>query len=158
MLFRSAVTGFLGLFLLPVSTGLFLPLIAMIGLGTGATYLGFWSMMPDTVEYGEFRTGIRSEGAVFGFVSLIQKAALGLAAAALGELLGFFGYRANQPQSAQTLEALRAIMLVGGGTFALVGVAVISFYPLHARLHKRLRRAIAWRGTRNSARSVGPPS
>jgi GPH family glycoside/pentoside/hexuronide:cation symporter len=120
----------------------------MIGLGTGATYLGFWSMMPDTVEYGEFRTGIRSEGAVFGFVSLIQKAALGLAAAMLGELLGLFGYKANQVQSAQTLDALRAIMLIGGGTFALIGVSVIAFYPLHAQLHARLRRVLAWRGRR----------
>ena len=147
-----AVTGFLGLYLLPVSTGLFLPLIAMIGLGTGATYLGFWSMMPGTVEYGEFRTGIRSEGAVFGFVSLIQKAALGIAAAILGELLGLFGYQANQAQSVQTLDALRAIMLIGGGTFALIGVSVIAFYPLHAQLHARLRRVIEWRGRRLAGR------
>ena len=85
---------------------------------------------------------------MFGFVSLIQKAALGLAAAMLGELLGLFGYRANQVQSAPTLDALRAIMLIGGGTFALIAVSVIAFYPLHAQLHARLRRVLAWRGRR----------
>jgi GPH family glycoside/pentoside/hexuronide:cation symporter len=140
-----AVCGFGGLLLLPPSTGLFLPLIGLIGLGIGATYLGFWSMMPDTVEYGQFTSGIRSEGAVFGFVSLIQKGALGLAAAALGELLANVGYRANQQQSAETLDALRLIMLVGGGSMILVGIGIIAFYPLNSSLHGRLRRAIAWR-------------
>jgi GPH family glycoside/pentoside/hexuronide:cation symporter len=140
--------GFTALLLLPPVTGAFLPLIALIGVGTGATYLGFWSMMPDTVEYGEWKSGVRSEGAVFGMVSLIQKAALGLAAAILGELLSQIGYRANQAQSADTLDSLRTIMLAGGGGFALLAMLVISTYPLNARLHGRLRAAIAWRSLR----------
>jgi GPH family glycoside/pentoside/hexuronide:cation symporter len=148
------VCGFGGLLLLPPSTGLFLPLIGLIGLGIGATYLGFWSMMPDTVEYGQFTSGIRSEGAVFGFVSLIQKGALGLAAAALGELLANVGYRANQQQSAETLDALRLIMLVGGGSMITFGITIIAFYPLNNSLHARLRRAIAWR--ERPARSARP--
>lgn len=139
---------FATLLLLPVNTAAFLWLIALIGLGTGATYLGFWSMMPDTVEYGQFRTGIRSEGAVFGMVSLIQKGALGLAAALLGELLSLVGYRANQAQSQDTLAALRWIMLGGGGAMALVAASIIAFYPIDARLHGRLRKVIARRSAR----------
>ena len=45
----------------------------------------------------------------------------------------------------QTLDALRTIMLVGGGSLAMVGIAIISAYPLDARLHGRLRRVLAWR-------------
>jgi GPH family glycoside/pentoside/hexuronide:cation symporter len=140
-----SLTSFTTLLLLPPATGAFLPLVALIGVGTGATYLGFWSMMPDTVEYGEWKTGVRSEGAVFGMVSLIMKASLALAAAILGELLASVGYRANQAQSPETLEALRIIMLVGGGGFALLAMLIISNYPIDDRLHSRLRVALARR-------------
>ena len=126
--------------------------LAMIGFGVGASYLGFWAMMPDTVEYGQYKTGIRSEGGVFGVVSLIQKTALGLAAALLGELLSLAGYRANMDQSADTLQAMKLIMI--GGAAALVSIAaiVIAFYPIDARLHARLRKAIDRREAQASAR------
>jgi GPH family glycoside/pentoside/hexuronide:cation symporter len=140
-----SVTSFTTLLLLPPATGAFLPLVALIGVGTGATYLGFWSMMPDTVEYGEWKTGVRSEGAVFGMVTLIMKASLALAAAILGELLASVGYRANQAQAPETLRAMRIIMLVGGGAFALLAMLIISNYPIDAKLHGRLRAALARR-------------
>lgn len=119
--------------------------LAIIGFGTGATYLGFWSMMPDTVEYGEWRSGIRSEGAVFGFVSLIQKAGFGIAAALLGELLAVVGYRANAAQTPETLAAMRLIMIPGAAALGAIAILIIAFYPIDARLHMRLRRAIGRR-------------
>lgn len=144
----GALFGLIGYGLLWLGTGggtvaQFFAGLAIIGFGTGATYLGFWSMMPDTVEYGEWRTGIRSEGAVFGFVSLIQKAGLGLAAALLGELLGAIGYRANAVQSAETLAAMRLIMIPGAATLGLTAAAIIAFYPIDAAFHGRLLRDIA---------------
>jgi len=119
--------------------------LAIIGFGTGATYLGFWSMMPDTVEYGEWQSGIRSEGAVFGFVSLIQKAGFGIAAALLGELLAIIGYRANAAQTAETLAAMRLIMIPGAAALGLIAILIIAFYPIDARMHLKLRRAIGRR-------------
>lgn len=29
----------------------------------------FWAMLPDTIEYGEYRTGIRAESRTFGFAT-----------------------------------------------------------------------------------------
>ncbi|MCY7397490.1 MAG: glycoside-pentoside-hexuronide (GPH):cation symporter [Sphingomonas bacterium] len=125
-------------------TAIMLPL-ALIGFGVGASYLGFWAMMPDTVEYGQYKTGIRSEGGVFGVVSLIQKTALGLAAAMLGELLSWAGYRANMAQTPDTLLAMKVIMIGGAATLVAIAALVIAFYPIDARLHGRLRRVIARR-------------
>ena len=116
--------------------------LALIGFGAGASYLGFWAMMPDTVEYGQFRTGIRSEGGVFGVVSLIQKTALGLAAALLGELLSWAGYRANMAQTPETLQAMKFIMIVGAAALVAMAAIAIAFYPIDARLHARLRRVV----------------
>ena len=142
------VSGYVLLWFSPTEgTSMFLP-IAVIGFGAGASYLGFWSMMPDTVEFGEWTSGIRSEGAIFGFVSLIQKGALGLAAAMLGELLSAIGYRANQPQTAETLEMMRLIMILGAGSLAVIAAFSISFYPIDRRMHARLQNGIAVRKKR----------
>ncbi len=129
------------------SSTILLPL-ALIGFGAGATYLGFWAMMPDTVEYGQFKTGIRSEGSVFGFVSLIQKAALGLAAALLGEMLSLIGYQANTTQTAETLFAMKLLMIVGAAFLVLCAGISISFYPIDSRLHARLRKVTEGRRRR----------
>ena len=151
MWLSGAVVGVSGYILLWFSpsegTSMFLP-IAVIGFGAGASYLGFWSMMPDTVEFGEWTSGIRSEGAIFGFVSLIQKGALGLAAAMLGELLSAIGYRANQSQTAETLEMMRLIMILGAGSLAVIAAFSISFYPIDRRMHARLQNGIAVRKKR----------
>jgi glycoside/pentoside/hexuronide:cation symporter, GPH family len=121
----------------------------IMGFGGGAGYIGFWAMMPDTVEYGEWKSGVRSEGGIFGIVTLIQKAALGLAAAALGELLGTIGYVANQTQSAETLWNMKAIMIIGPACLAIATAVVIGFYPLSAQLHARLVRVLDHRRKRS---------
>ena len=73
--------------------------IVVYAIGSASIGINFWSIVPDTVEYGEWRTGVRAEAFVFGFVTLIQKIALGASSAFLGAYLGWAGYVANQPQS-----------------------------------------------------------
>lgn len=143
------VCGQLTLWFGSETPGFILPVLALLGIAAGAGYLGFWSMMPDTVEYGEWRTGIRSEGAVFGIVSLIQKGALGLAAGALGELLDRIGYRANETQTPETLAALKTVMVGGPILFGVIAVAAIAFYPIDGRLHRRLVRVLEARRRRS---------
>lgn len=134
--------------LVPETPAMLLPPLVLAGFGAGAGYLCFWAMMPDTVEYGEWRTGTKAEGAVFGMVSLIQKAGLGIAAGILGELLGAIGYTANTAQSADTLAAMKFIMLGMPIAFALTALAFISFYPLDRRTHDRMLATIKRRKTR----------
>jgi len=154
MWLTGACIGLVGQLLLwfgPETPGYILPVLGLLGVAAGAGYLGFWSMMPDTVEYGEWRSGIRSEGAVFGIVSLIQKGALGLAAGALGELLSQIGYRANQAQTPETLASLKGIMVGGPILFGITVIASIAFYPIDGRLHGRLVRVLEMRRRRAEA-------
>ena len=72
----------------------------------------YWGMLPDTVEYGEWRSGVGAEGLVFGLALLFQKVALGLGAGLFGLALERIGYRPNQVQSAATLDGLKTIMVV----------------------------------------------
>jgi glycoside/pentoside/hexuronide:cation symporter, GPH family len=143
-----SVTGFALLWAAPVDATTQLAILPLLGLGAGATYLCFWAMMPDTVEYGAWRSGVRAEGAVFGLVSLVQKAGLGLAAAALGQALAAIGYQANMDQRPETLAAMRTLMILAPGLLALLTGLVIAFYPLDGRLHGRITRALAWRAAR----------
>jgi glycoside/pentoside/hexuronide:cation symporter, GPH family len=142
------VTGYMLFWFAPENPKFLIPVLMLMGFGGGAGYIGFWAMMPDTVEYGEWRSGFRSEGGIFGIVTLIQKAALGLAAATLGELLGMIGYVANQTQSAEILWNMKAIMIIGPACFATAAAVAIAFYPISPRLHMRLVRGLQWRQLR----------
>jgi glycoside/pentoside/hexuronide:cation symporter, GPH family len=146
-----SLTGYMTLWFAPPGLSTFLPVLCVLGLGAGAGFIGFWGMMPDTVEYGEWRSGTRAEGAVFGLVSLIQKAGLGVAAAVLGEALAMIGYRANLDQSEATLAAMKQIMIIAPAILACGVALVITFYPLDAETHGRLVRALAWRKKRRIA-------
>jgi GPH family glycoside/pentoside/hexuronide:cation symporter len=119
--------------------------LAVLSIGTAASYVCFWASVPDTVEYGEWRTGARTESLVFGFVTLAQKAALGFGAGGLGFALKGVGYIANQPQSSATLVGLKTLMLVVPLAGVLIAVALLLFYRLDPKTHRRLVEEIAAR-------------
>ncbi|GGL35084.1 MFS transporter [Caulobacter rhizosphaerae] len=147
------VAAYLGVYLLAPRQGpLLWALLAATGVGNGAFVLTFWSMLPDTVEYGEWKTGIRSEGAIFGLISFAQKVALGVGTGSIGLLLDQFGYVANAAQSASTLHGIVAMYGLGPALLFAASAAAIWFYPIDAATHGRLVRAIQWRRVRRSGR------
>lgn len=112
--------------------------VALCGVGASAFPLTFWSMLPDTVEYGEWKTGVRAESFVFGLVSLAQKVALGIAVGVLGFLLDGVGFVANEVQTADTSKALIYIMTLIPAAGALASSVLIWFYPLNNSLHSQI--------------------
>jgi GPH family glycoside/pentoside/hexuronide:cation symporter len=69
----------------------------------------------------------------------------------LGELLETVGYIANRPQAPETLEGMARLMLWGPLGCGVLGLLLISRYPLDARLHGRLVAALARRAGRAPA-------
>jgi GPH family glycoside/pentoside/hexuronide:cation symporter len=110
----------------------------LISLGVGAYGVTFWGMVPDTVEYGEWRTGVRVESMIFGSITFAQKAAVAMSAVLLGLLLDAIGYQAGAVQSAETLTGLRAIVVFVPLTGVLVSVVVMCFYPLSPKRHAEI--------------------
>lgn len=129
---------------------LWFPLV-LIGIGNSAFILTFWSMLPDTVEYGEWKTGTRAEGAIFGLIAFSQKVALGIGTGLIGLIMGWIGYVPNQPQTPETLHGI--VLLYGAGPLLLfaASVAVIWFYPLSGDTHRRMVRIIDRRRARAAA-------
>lgn len=116
--------------------------LALIAAGNGAAVVCFWAMVPDTVEFAQWRSGIRSESFVFGLVTFAQKAALGIAAGALGLVLQRIGYVANVEQSAETLADLKLLMVGTPLAGAVVTAILLSFYPISSSFHQEMLREI----------------
>jgi glycoside/pentoside/hexuronide:cation symporter, GPH family len=119
--------------------------IVVYAIGSASIGVNFWSIVPDTVEYGEWRTGVRAEAFVFGFVTLIQKIALGASSAFLGTYLGWAGYVANQPQTPEAAQAIKLMITLVAAGGLIASAVVMHFYRLDARAHARLVQEITAR-------------
>lgn len=127
---------------LPMTIWLIASSIGSLGLA-----LTFWSMLPDTVEYGEWVTGQRTESFIFGLFQLFLKAALGIGAGLFGWLLDAVGYVANAEQSPETLAGLKAIMIWLPGLGLAVAGLVMVLYPIKRGDHERIVEELAARGS-----------
>ena len=136
----------------PASVVPFLGLIVLVGIGNASFATTFWSMLPDTVEYGEFRSGVRDEGLVFGLNQFALKAASGLGIGLLGFLLEAVGYVANQAQTPDTVEGLRKVSILLPMVCCIGAAALIAFYPIDAARHAKLVRAIRRQRRRSTGR------
>jgi GPH family glycoside/pentoside/hexuronide:cation symporter len=110
---------------------------------TAGLSFAYWGILPDTVEYGQWKTGVRAEAFIFGLALLFQKVALGLGAGLFGLALGAVGYRANHVQTTETLLGLKTIMVA----LPLLGVGIcavaMSFNPLKRGVHEEIVAELA---------------
>ena len=68
-----------------------------------------WAMVSDTIDYGEWKTGYRTEGLVNSACSFGYKIGNGIGSALLGVILEVGGYVGNA--AAQTASALTSIRI-----------------------------------------------
>ena len=97
-----------------------------------------WAMIPDTVEYAEWRTGVRAAGVTFAEASFFQKLAKAVGGAGVAALLAAFGYVANTAQSETTLAAILWAMCVVPLVIQILLIAVSLAYRLDERAHTRI--------------------
>jgi glycoside/pentoside/hexuronide:cation symporter, GPH family len=129
-------------------------LVGAYAAGTASIAVNFWSIVPDTVEYGEWRSGVRAEGFIFGFVTLIQKVALGISSAFVGAYLSWIGYAANQVQSTAALGGLKWLITGVVGLGLAASCVVMFFYRLNSERHEEIVREIAARRARSAVVGV----
>ncbi|WP_094764635.1 MFS transporter [Luteococcus japonicus] len=135
-----AVLGFVVICLVPGGS-LPVAVIAwfLFGAGTGGTNAMMFSMRADSVDYGEWKTDIRSEGGSYSILSFIRKCGQGIGGAMGAAIIGAFGYVAKAPT--RSPDVLHGIRLAAGGApavLAVAAVAVMFFYPLTATEHRSL--------------------
>ena len=105
--------------------------------GTPIAVLG-WAMLPDTVEYAQWRLGLRADGAIFGFASFFQKLAKAVGGAGVAGALALAGYVANVEQSEASLTAIHNMMTLAPAVIMLVLIIAARAYRLDADAHQRI--------------------
>ncbi len=101
------------------------------GIGRIPIFGAIWGMLPDTIEYGEWKTGKRVEGILYSAGSMGQKAGYGFGAALLGWIMGAAGYdglQDVQPDSAIT--AISAVFIHIPAALFVVLIVLFAFYKL----------------------------
>ncbi|CAM2780159.1 MFS transporter [Vibrio mytili] len=88
------------------SIELYFVIIAAKGFLNAFAWAMGWAMVPDTIEYGEKQTGVRSEGLVYSTFSFCQKLGMALS----GVITGFVLSQYNYNPEAITTEATDGIM------------------------------------------------
>lgn len=98
-------------------------LIALAGFPIAGLFILPNTLVADIADYGYARTGIHQEGMYFGIQGLVLKAAISLAALALGGLLERFGY---------ALDGFGGVTMIGPAAALSIGIGLIVFsrYPL----------------------------
>jgi len=120
----------------------FFTFMHVASLGVSLTY---WSMLPDTVEYGEWRSGLRAESFIFGFGVFFQKVALGLAAGLYGLALDLVGYTPNAAQTPETLVGMKWLIIVLSAGGLGFGALALAFHPLRRGVHDSIVDQLAKR-------------
>jgi GPH family glycoside/pentoside/hexuronide:cation symporter/probable glucitol transport protein GutA len=105
---------------LSVAVGMYALLVGLMG---PAVVLQT-AMLADSIDWGAARTGVRAEGTVFSFQTLLSKANGALGGAAAGYLLARVGYEAGTAQSIETLQGIFTIL-----TLAPAAAGILSAIP-----------------------------
>ena len=109
-----------------------------------------WSMLPDTVEYAEWKQGVRADGAIYATSSFFQKLAMAVGGALAAMVLSSTGYVAGEAQSPGALEGILLMVSVGPVLAMLVGIVAIWFYPLDEEMHMSIRKDLEARRSKNT--------
>jgi GPH family glycoside/pentoside/hexuronide:cation symporter len=132
------------------SVGLTIGLFVVAGIGMSAIYFCPWAMLPDTVEYSQWKLGVRREGILFGMFFLAQQLGSAVALFIQGMGLHLAGYVANARQSARALAGIRLLMSLVPLAFVAAGILLISFYSITSERHRQIVREIYGGGRKGS--------
>lgn len=104
-----------------------------------------YAIIPDCVEYGEWRTGVRNDGFQYAFISLGNKIGMALGTSMLALALGMAGYVSNAAQNETVLSIMRhSFSTIPGALWILTGV-VLFFYRLNKINYNRIVKVIKHR-------------
>lgn len=103
----------------------------------------FFSMLGDSADYNEWRTGRRATGLIYSAGSFVQKTGGGFAGALVLLVLGSYGYNGMQPETiSQSLPGMRALMSWIPACFGFAGALLILFYPLNDKKQQEVTETL----------------
>jgi GPH family glycoside/pentoside/hexuronide:cation symporter len=89
-----------------------------------------WTMIADSADYSEWKSGRRATGLCFSAAVFAQKAGWGIGAAIAGGLLAAFGYVADARQTPMALTGIKLLVSVIPGLLYMSCALFMIFYNL----------------------------
>jgi sugar (glycoside-pentoside-hexuronide) transporter len=97
-----------------------------------------WGMLPDTVEYGHWKTGKRSEGLPFAFFSFMQKTSMALTGSMAAYVMSTTGYVANEELTPLAEQGIRWLFNIAPGVYSIICFFVLIFYKIDGKLFTKI--------------------
>jgi glycoside/pentoside/hexuronide:cation symporter, GPH family len=129
----------------PVNMAVLVPIFIFGGIGNSSFQVGLWALIPDTVEYSQWKQGARTEGIQYGFYLFIGKLGCSIAALMVGAGLTLAKYVPNAVQTDATLYDIRLLGSFVPAFFIVIAMIILSFYPINAKVHKQIVEELSQR-------------
>ncbi len=140
------VLAAIGQFIL-FSAGMHMPLLIVgwsIGcIGSGIACSMPFAMLSDTVDYGEWKSGLRASGMLTAIGSAFCiKAGSGLGGFIPTQFMAAFGYVPNAAQSAQSIDGIRLVFIWLPAIVFLLGIIPMLFYRQFEKKEGYIRKQL----------------
>jgi glucuronide carrier protein len=151
------IAGGLGIsFSPPATPWVSMVFFAVMGVSTAGVNTLMWALEADTVEYGEWRTGVRTEGITYALFSFTRKLGQAVGGAVAAYVIAFGGYVGGaKVQSGGAVDAIRLAAGIVPAVFILIGIAIFFRYPLTEQTFARMVAETAERRAARVADTAG---
>ncbi|WP_299168767.1 glycoside-pentoside-hexuronide (GPH):cation symporter [uncultured Arthrobacter sp.] len=111
--------------------------------GAAAVSILMWALVADTVEYGEWKTGHRTDGTNYALLASTRKVGMAFGGGLAAFALAWGGYVSGATEQSATAElGIRVAAGLAQAIVLLLAVAVMKWYPLTDDAHADLVRTI----------------
>ena len=127
-------------------------------LASGVAMAMPFAVLSDSVDYGEWKTGIRAAGLLTAIgAAFCLKAGAGLGGALPAWIMGRTGYRPNVEQSAAALNGIEMAIIWLPAVFFALSIVPVLFYKKYELLEPRIHAELeARRGGESAAPTTSP--
>lgn len=117
----------------------------LLGFAGGCGAVVAPSIKADVIDYDEYVTGERKEGAYLAVWNLVRKSAASVTAFATGLVLQLVGFEPNQEQTEGAKLAIKLLFSLLPATCYLIGAVLFTRFAFNEREHATVRAALAAR-------------
>jgi glucuronide carrier protein len=127
----------------------------ILGIGLGAINALIFALQADTVEYGEWKSGVRAEGASYALLSFTRKAGQGIGGAAAAFTISLGGYLSGAAH--QTSGAILSIRVAAGIVPAVAVAAAVACMFAYPLSENAFRKIVAELAVRRASAAIPEP-
>jgi GPH family glycoside/pentoside/hexuronide:cation symporter len=98
-----------------------------------------WTMIADSSDYSEWKTGRRATGLYFSAATFAQKAGWGIGAAIAGWILTVYQYVPNAAQTETSIHGIKLLVSVIPGILYMSCAVFMFFYTIDAKTTDRMK-------------------